>query len=186
MSSPSEIQSEGKDSAHEHHLGYARYAAYLARIKAVVAVKAAGAARYLAFTSDVGEAVRPVVPSSVVNASYGIAGLYMVGDVAYQGYRANQDGGDVPRTVAQTATFQLLASLAIPVAVIHTAVHQSQHLFRRFGRFTKWGPSLVGLACVPALPALVDEPVEHSIEYLFDTYWPASQSDSQTQKEHEQ
>lgn len=72
----------------EHHdQGAFRYAAYLARVKSLVSMKAAGAARYLAFTSDVGEAARPLVPPAVVHASYGIAGAYMIGDVAYHGYR---------------------------------------------------------------------------------------------------
>jgi hypothetical protein len=102
---------EGKDNktagGHEetvadHHQGTLRYLAYAARAKALLAIKAkaagahliqvtggaaSGGVRYLAFTSDVGEAVRPVVSRTVVNATYAVAIAYMVGDVAYNGYQ---------------------------------------------------------------------------------------------------
>lgn len=31
-----------------------------------------------------------------------------------------------------------------------------------------WGPVGMGLAVVPMLPYLFDEPVEHAVEYVFD------------------
>ena len=40
------------------------------------------------------------------------------------------------------------------------------------GRFTKWGPTIAGLALIPALPFAVDEPCEHAIEWAFDKVWP--------------
>jgi len=163
-------ETEHEDTVAEHHQGTLRYLAYVARAKALLAIKAkaagahlvgvtggagAGGVRYLAFTSDVGEAVRPVVPPAAVNASYAVAVAYMVGDVVYNGYKASQHGEDVKRAVAHTTVFQLVASLLVPVAVIHTVVHQTQRLTKRVGRFTKWGPSIAGLACVPLLPATV-------------------------------
>mmetsp|Transcript_10321 Transcript_10321/g.24585 ORF Transcript_10321/g.24585 Transcript_10321/m.24585 type:complete len:110 (-) Transcript_10321:116-445(-) len=96
----------------------------------------------------------------------------MAGDVAYHGYRARSEGGNAARAVAQAATFQFLASLAVPVAVIHTVVHQSQKAFRRAGRCTKWGPSALGLACIPVLPYAIDEPIEHGVERMFGRLWP--------------
>jgi len=65
---------------------YIRQAAYLSRMK-VLAVKTVKAKiRYSAYSSDVGEAARPVAPRWVVNAAYGIVGLYIVGDVSYEVY----------------------------------------------------------------------------------------------------
>jgi hypothetical protein len=68
--------------------------------------------------------------------------------------------------------------MAIPAFTIHTAVAQTIKLLGResfrnnLSPFSiKWAPSAVGLAIIPFLP-LVDHPVEHGIDYLFDTFWP--------------
>mmetsp|Transcript_40722 Transcript_40722/g.68175 ORF Transcript_40722/g.68175 Transcript_40722/m.68175 type:complete len:246 (+) Transcript_40722:160-897(+) len=155
-----------------------RYAAYLLRAKTVLSVKAytlakAGGAsiRYAAYSSDVGEALRPVISPMWVNATYGLAISYVIGDIAYHGYLEQQrEGGDVKRAVAHATSFQLLASLLIPALLIHKGVHLAHKGFTRAGRFTKWGPSVVGLAMIPMMP-LIDHPIEHAIDYTFDTYW---------------
>lgn len=64
-----------------------------------------------------------------VNASYAIAGIYIVGDVAYHGYQAQQQGKStnaIARVVVETSVFQVFASLLLPSVIIHTAVAQSQ------------------------------------------------------------
>lgn len=47
--------------------------------------------RYLAFTSDVGEALRPVASARLVNASYGVAFGYCVTDVAWEAYKLRKN-----------------------------------------------------------------------------------------------
>lgn len=32
--------------------------------------------------------------------------------------------------------------------------------------------NMAGLALIPLLPSLVDEPIEEAVEWAFDTYWP--------------
>lgn len=59
-----------------------RYLAYARNLRSLVLAST----RYLAYTSDVGEAFRPVVHPKLVTASYGISWLYVLGDVAYEGY----------------------------------------------------------------------------------------------------
>eukprot|EP00951_Prasinocladus_malaysianus_P022171 scaffold185170_cov44-Prasinocladus_malaysianus.AAC.2 len=97
-----EVESHAMGDLSDPRHGPSRFIAYVARMKMLLAAKTAaatnaglvtvtaaagsGAARYLAFTSDVGEAMRPVVSPRIVNASYAIAGGYMIGDVIYQGY----------------------------------------------------------------------------------------------------
>eukprot|EP01034_Spumella_vulgaris_P040938 gene40938-50651_t len=85
----------------------------------------ARAARYLAFTSDLGEALRPVVSSRVVGGSYAIALVDVV-----------------------------------------------KRITRKIGRFTRWGPSVAGLAIVPLLPLYLDHPVEHFLENMFEKHGP--------------
>jgi hypothetical protein len=37
---------------------------------------------------------------------------------------------------------------------------------------------------IPLLPATVDEPIEHGIDYLFDTYWPKTSPPVAAEKPH--
>ena len=49
--------------------------------------------RYLAFTSDVGEAFRPVAHPFLVRGAYAISWAYCIGDVAFEGYKESKRGG---------------------------------------------------------------------------------------------
>lgn len=75
--------SEGKFDSLE---GKARYLAYAGRLRTALAAST----RYLAYTSDVGEAFRPIVPPAIVTAAYGISWLYLGLDVGYEGYKSVQ------------------------------------------------------------------------------------------------
>jgi len=144
-----------------------RYVAYLGRLRHVIMA----GTRYLAFTSDVGEAFRPVAHPRLVTAAYGISWLYVVADVSYEGYKEHKRGGDtldIANTVAKRTVFQTVASMALPAFAIHSQVALFKKICNRLGRFQKWGPTIAGLALLPALPFMFDHPVEH----LVDRYWP--------------
>ncbi|BEJ15950.1 hypothetical protein CspHIS471_0505550 [Cutaneotrichosporon sp. HIS471] len=155
-----------------------RYAAYLRRIRDVVRA----GSRYTAYTSDVGEAFRPVVPPWIVTAAYGISWAYLIGDVTFTTYKAKEQGPTAweaanfsePTRLSMVAVkrsvFQGLASMALPAFTIHTAVAQtakavknSQNVFAK-----RWLPSAVGIGIVPFLPYLFDHPVEYATDRLFD------------------
>eukprot|EP00300_Choanocystis_sp_HF-7_P040916 c7508_g1_i1.p1 GENE.c7508_g1_i1~~c7508_g1_i1.p1 ORF type:complete len:211 (-),score=23.90 c7508_g1_i1:66-698(-) len=165
-----------------------RYAAYIARIKAALGAAIKAKIRYLAYSSDLGESFRPLLPRWIVNATYGVAAAYVLGDVAYQTYAENKRLLKLAqvdpsaesqrlklnaRAACHSATFQTLASLIVPAVVIHTTVHQSQRVFRLVPnvKIARYGPSGLGLAVIPFLP-LVDEPIEHGVEWCFDKAWP--------------
>lgn len=163
--------------------GPLRYAPYIARMKMLLIktkLMVIKGSRYVAYSSDVGESLRPVMKPWMVNATYGIAGVYIVGDTVYSGYGKHQAGHSqevVVATCAHTAVFQGLASLVLPAVIIHTVVHQTQHAlekpsFAKMPRVVKWGPSVVGLVLIPFLP-LIDPPVEYVCDALFDKAWPA-------------
>eukprot|EP00927_Polykrikos_kofoidii_P061555 TRINITY_DN56392_c0_g1_i1.p1 TRINITY_DN56392_c0_g1~~TRINITY_DN56392_c0_g1_i1.p1 ORF type:complete len:275 (+),score=11.72 TRINITY_DN56392_c0_g1_i1:75-827(+) len=153
-----------------------RYAAYMARVRFMFVRYS----RYVAYFSDVGESFRPVLPPWAVNVTYGIAGAYVIGDVAYAGYKKHRAGHPqdvVAATCAHATVFQGIASLGLPAVIIHTVVHQAQSLFakpsfQKMPRVRAFGPSGLGLACIPFLP-VVDEPVERVTDALFDHVWPA-------------
>jgi fission process protein 1 len=116
-----------------------------------VAVAVKGASRYLAYTSDVGEAFRPVVPVRIVRAAYAISWAYVGTDVAIEGYKEYQNGGtqtEVLRTVISRGIFQSMASMILPAITIHSTVHLSDGVFKRVGKFQKWGPTVAGISFI--------------------------------------
>ena len=161
-----------------------RYAAFGLRMKQLFTVKAKilgvkakkaalAKARYTAYSSDVGEAFRPVVPGWAVKGTYGLAIAYICGDIGLTTYKESQKpDGNTARTFVHATVFQGIASLALPMFIIHQAVHAAQYATKKMGRFTKWGPTIAGLMLIPALPYAVDEPAEHIIDYAFEKAWP--------------
>lgn len=144
----------------ETQFRYAAYSAGLARIF-----------RYLAFSSDFGEALRPVVSARIVNASYSVAIGYCFADVFWEGYKHNKRGNitekhepmPLTQVVVERATFQAVASMIVPTIIIHTSVDFTKKICKRLGRYQKWGPSIVGLSIIPLLPLYLDHPVEHAL-----------------------
>jgi fission process protein 1 len=168
-----------------------RYAAYASRLRTIMM----SAHRYVAYTSDIGESFRPVAHPNWVRAAYGVSWAYLIGDVSHEGYKAwkhnqrvvhpetDEDravaatyaGKGVPaiedyRTVAvQRAIFQGLASMGLPAFTIHSIVRYSGRAMKDIKnvKLRTWGPIGLGLAAVPALPYMFDEPVEHATEWVF-------------------
>ncbi|EIN10303.1 hypothetical protein PUNSTDRAFT_125224 [Punctularia strigosozonata HHB-11173 SS5] len=155
-----------------------RYMAYGSRIQ--TALRAGS--RYIAYTSDVGEAFRPVVPPYVVTAAYGISWLYLAGDVSFETYKASRRGPSpveaanfseptrLGMVAVKRAVFQSIASMALPAFTIHTAVNQAKKAFvnTKNVKVKTWGPTLTGLSIVPVLPYLFDHPVEKATDAAFD------------------
>lgn len=126
-----------------------RYFAYLARFRTIV--------RYLAYTSDVGEAFRPIVHPVVVKSAYAVSWAYVICDVGYEGHKDYKRGSDrnhITRTVLERSLFQSIASMALPAFTIHTQVHSFQKVFKKVGKFQKWGPTVMGFALIPFIPYL--------------------------------
>ncbi|KAH9446679.1 hypothetical protein Pst134EA_030588 [Puccinia striiformis f. sp. tritici] len=152
----------------------ARYLGLVARIRPLLLP----GTRYLAYTSDIGEAFRPVVNSKVVTGAYGISIAYVLGDVAYEGWKGHlQAQGDpndnlvIGLKVARRAAFQGTASMLFPALTIHSAVRYSKKfIFSNMAnpRIQSIGPTAVGLGIIPFLPTLFDEPVEHFVDKAFD------------------
>lgn len=170
-----------------------RYAAYANRLRTILRASH----RYVAYTSDIGELFRPVAHPTLVLVGYGILWLYILGDVLYEGWKAKlrQEGryhpglrpwdavpaADPAAAVAaagerdwkwqalQRGVFQLIALMGLPAFTIHLLVRYSSVLFKLAPPTLKtYGPVGVGLAVVPVLPYLFDEPVEKAVEWVFD------------------
>ncbi|CCG82846.1 Putative uncharacterized protein [Taphrina deformans PYCC 5710] len=148
-----------------------RYLGYLARAQRYLIQ----GTRYVAYTSDIGEAFRPVVPPSLVTAGYAVSWMYLAGDVGYEGYKAKyvrgEDNTPVGLLMTKRAIFQGIASMALPAFTIHSTVKLSSKYVFHNVKNTKvrgWGPTVTGLAVVPALPFLFDHPVEYAVDTVFE------------------
>lgn len=161
-----------------------RYLAYFNRL--------ARFQRYLAFTSDVGEAFRPVLSSKLVNLSYGISFAYVGFDIGNEGYtswKRKDTSVETARIVIERSIFQGLASLFLPAITIHTLVDTASKQFKKHNckpQIQRWGPSALGLATLPLLPIVFDEPVEHGLQTLFQKVWPITSEQQQKFYHHHQ
>ena len=158
-----------KDDMHMNDIAL-RYAAYTGM--------AARCARYLAYTSDFGEAFRPMAHPMMVRLTYAISWGYVVGDVSLHGYDMNQrhdiGGMDLMFGVTKRAIFQAMASMALPAVTIHSTVKYSKVLLKKMNVHKVWGPTACGLAVVPFLPWLYDHPVEFVCDFVFDSIYTPS------------
>ncbi|KAG0686638.1 hypothetical protein C6P40_003665 [Pichia californica] len=191
MSSTSKDNTDSTDSA-------LRYSAYANRIRTILSASH----RYVAYTSDIGESFRPVAHPKLVTLGYGISWAYLVGDVAFESWKAKlmQEGkyrkglkpwDTIPEADqlaksqyndldwkligVKRAVFQSIASMGLPAFTIHSTVRYSSILFKNSGNknVRTFGPVVLGLAVVPLLPYLFDKPVEEGVDYLFSqTFTP--------------
>ncbi|KAG2382735.1 hypothetical protein C9374_005315 [Naegleria lovaniensis] len=148
-----------------------RYLAYGARLRTLITA----GARYLAYTSDVGEAFRPIVHPLIVKGAYAISWAYVLGDVGLQTYNEKQKNSPtsiILRTCTKTALFQSTASMLLPAVTIHQTVHWTAKLMLKFGAKSRVIPTAAGLAMLPLLPFMFDHPVEYVVDKLYDKFWP--------------
>ncbi|KAH6857362.1 hypothetical protein J4E91_006207 [Alternaria rosae] len=105
--------------------------------------------------------------TSTEGIKYGDAGSALTGGQVV--------GGRIPAiedyraVMAQRAVFQAVASMGLPAFTIHSIVRYSGRALKDAKNKTlrTWGPIGLGLAGVPFLPYIFDEPVEHATEWLF-------------------
>lgn len=76
---------------------------------------------------------------------------------------------DYRTVMVQRAIFQSLASMGLPAFTIHSVVRYSGRAMKDVKNKTlrTWGPIGLGLAVVPFLPTLFDQPVENAVEWVF-------------------
>ncbi|TVY81227.1 Mitochondrial fission process protein, partial [Lachnellula suecica] len=76
---------------------------------------------------------------------------------------------DYRSVMAQRGIFQAVASMGLPSLTVHTIVRYSSKALKdaKSVPIRRFGPIGLGLAAVPALPYLFDEPVEQAVEYIF-------------------
>jgi hypothetical protein len=136
--------------------------------------------RLTAFTSEVGESVRPLVDLWKVRAAYAVSWTYVFLDVLLRTADELTLHGQtwrVLRTFIFFSIFHTVATMLIPAFLIHAAVHHSGRAITSFTTDSPqlallwWVPTAVGLALIPLMP-LFDEPIEHLLKWVFSKLWP--------------
>ncbi|WYZ45940.1 hypothetical protein EsH8_IX_000165 [Colletotrichum jinshuiense] len=76
---------------------------------------------------------------------------------------------DYRTVMIQRGIFQSIASMGLPAFTIHSVVRYSGRALKNVknAKIRTWGPIGLGLAVVPFLPTLFDEPVENAVEWVF-------------------
>ncbi|XP_033169699.1 mitochondrial fission process protein 1 [Drosophila mauritiana] len=124
--------------------------------------------RYMGYSNEIGESFRPLVPKSLVAASYGMAIGYVCTDTFDKALRLQMDGASSREVVVKGGDvfcWQMLASVAIPGLVINRITWATKTLLSKAPMpVLKTVPTLVGLASIP----LIIHPIDSMVDRLMD------------------
>ena len=141
--------------------------------------------RHLAYASECGEALRPVVKPGWVRASYALSWAYVGVDTALQTtdhWTKTHNKKQTAIRCADTALFHSVASMALPAFTIHTVVRQSDKLLNMPSAVTLFKtlpprvrlalPTLLGLATIPFIVHPLDEFTHWVMDRTVRTQYP--------------
>ena len=125
--------------------------------------------RYLGYANEVGEAFRPIVPTSVVWFSYVVSSGYVVADTIHKGLKVYH-GNTAPEatkhallSMSDTLIWQSFASVIIPGFTINRICAAVQLLQRKTSNVAlknRWMSTIVGLTSIP----FIVHPIDHAVE----------------------
>ncbi|XP_031834605.1 mitochondrial fission process protein 1 [Nomia melanderi] len=125
--------------------------------------------RYLGYANEVGEAFRPIVPSSVVWCSYAVATGYVLADTIHKGWKQYHGNASAEATknalysMTDTLLWQTFASVVIPGFTINRICFAVQCLQRNTCNpilRSRWISTAIGLASIP----LIIQPIDHIVD----------------------
>lgn len=84
--------------------------------------------------------------------------------------KAAEENPDWRLIAFKRAVFQSIASMGLPAFTIHSTVRYSGQALKNVKnvKLRTYGPVALGLAVVPALPFVFDEPVEEAVDWVFE------------------
>jgi len=125
--------------------------------------------RSLAYASELGESIRPIVSPLIVKLLYGVSWGYVFLDTGLKIYSI-QDQGTGKMILYGTDTFiwHALASMLLPATTIHAIVKYSNKLIKKFKKaplpMKRFGPTIMGLASIP----FIIHPIDHFTDWGMD------------------
>jgi fission process protein 1 len=135
--------------------------------------------RPFAYTSEVGEAVRPVVPKHIVTAGYALSIAYILGDIGVKLHdNKNEPNNKIFYKCLDLSLWHTSASLVVPAVTIHTIVAgvkkiQNTLLNKNLinakylpVRFRKVFPTVIGLSSI----FFIIHPIDHGTDIVMDKF----------------
>lgn len=121
--------------------------------------------RPLAYASELGESVRPLIPRFIVRALYGVSWAYVMLDTASKTYTVRDYGREkMAYFSADLLLWHSLASMMIPALTIHSIVKYSGKAIKKYGNaasnFGRFGPTVIGLLSIP----FIIHPIDHATD----------------------
>jgi fission process protein 1 len=125
--------------------------------------------RPLAYASELGESMRPVINKNFVRFLYGVSWGYVILDTGIKTYSVKQHGNEAMiYSCLDTSIFHTFASMALPAFTIHSIVKYSLKFLKKTigekSRLTKFLPVALGLTSIP----FIIHPLDHGTEWVMD------------------
>jgi len=117
-------------------------------------------ARPLAYASEVGESIRPIVPKIIVRGAYGLSFAYVFYDIGkhYHLLKTRNDP-HLQRKITDLSLWHASASIVTPAIVIHTIVKVAGKI-----PATSQYASLIGLMSIP----FIIHPIDNITDKVLD------------------
>lgn len=154
----------------DNYLGYARFVGLMKRAMPI--------ARPLAYTSEVGEAFRPLAHPYAIRAAYGLSIGYVIVDtcihIASVHKQTENQSNQMELTIingTDKAIWHTFASMIFPAITVHTIVKYSAliinktlHQTPQIMKASSLLSVAIGLCSIP----LIIHPLDHLTDYLMD------------------
>lgn len=137
--------------------------------------------RPLAYTSEVGEAVRPVTKKIIVSLAYILSFGYVFADIGLKLYDIkNEEKKIIYWKGIDLTLWHMSASIITPAIAIHTivnSVNKVQNKFIQYGvklpiKFKTFFPSVVGLASIFFIIKPIDDGTDYMLNNFVRPYYP--------------
>lgn len=129
--------------------------------------------RFLAYTSEVGESFRPIIPKFIVNASYGASIFYVGADVyihTNEMINNNKPKKEIILKTSDRIVWHSFASMILPAFFIHSIVKYSNkginkiNFMNKYPRGKSLMPTFIGLISIP----FIIHPIDHLTDWSMD------------------
>lgn len=141
------------DDSHHNFLSYARFIPKLINF------------RVLAYTSEFGEAIRPIAHKNIVRGAYGISFAY----IGLSIFHTLQHSEEKSEALKKELVFHSMASLILPAIGVGSVTQGTKFLLKNIKHpKIKFVPSIVGLISIPLMITPIDNTVEHYVNKYFE------------------
>lgn len=137
--------------------------------------------RLLAYVSEVGESLRPVIPRHLVNTGYVISGLYVAAETAMYRKRLYEERNIpcnfssmtrlmdryVDTCTLDRGIWHTFASMGFPAFAVNRTVHLSRHVISKMTTSAlpkRYFPTLIAMSIIP----FIVHPIDDAVDYCMD------------------